>query len=828
MRLYLQTVSMRYKWATLHRNIRGETEVARLGLLQTACAQHDLFYLQIHQIYCMDLKSPDSFRPQAVGLSPEHLHGLEMLIPLLLPNSPQIAKDAMDWFAAFPNPFESMLHEFRIYREILTGVKSCLAKLARHWAPYFDQCMKRHYPPLMDELTSVLGIKSPVLQGVAFRTVLKDLWIGDPNDSCFYEGEKVLRQNQQIVWQRRSHYSDADREADNQKFISAYIHLGKVHAAHQQARHPNSQAGSSPPLNISDRPPSAHAQGQPNGTRYNSQGRAHQGSGPHPPPIDTRLAQNGHIMTATEAQPPSSVLYQQSSPRLLQNVPNVPTIPSSSPSLITSSTGWHATLAPATGNSGSPTAVQPYFNASGQYHTFSSGPRSPAVPWPPSVVNNGQFQYHRPPPPNRHLSNPQSANRATAAPVGRSVNPTAFVQQQVLRSNPVPQVVHQQLLLPPSGQTVSTTAQVTPGITALHQYRALSPILTVVDDSGLPLASKKHFKNLTNVTILRNRLRIGHRQHIEWSFPITEDNFNLLSGTNEESNGSTPTRAVRVGSLFYRLRCVDATKVNDTNSESDWVAASQVWPTNVTVILNEKPLDIRKKIHHGKDLPIDITASVRKGANALSISIIRAQKEDQTEYAVGLESIRLLDMEAAKAMMGILPYDEARLRIMKRFQNGDADVEIVDTSVTINLADPYTSCIWDVPMRARTCRHDQCFDLETFLETRSSNKPSQPCDPDQFKCPICGGDARPQSLVRDEFFDVIRGALALQNRLDVKAIIMQPNGNWRIKEEEKTGEAGDGSGTRFGSRKGPAAATAVTERGGNSRRDSEIIELDDD
>lgn len=186
----------------------------------------------------------------------------------------------------------------------------------------------------------------------------------------------------------------------------------------------------------------------------------------------------------------------------------------------------------------------------------------------------------------------------------------------------------------------------------------------------------------------------------------------------------------------------------------------------------------------------------------------------------------MLDLKTAKDLTGVLPYGEARQRILERLQNNDPEIEVVDTSITLNLTDPYTSQIWDIPMRGKTCRHPQCFDLDTFLRTRISRRPGQPCDSDQLKCPICDADARPPSLVRDEFFLSLRAILASMDRLDAKAIVMQQDGSWRIKEEEKSGETGDGSG-RLSTGSRPGAATAGVN-GADARREIETIELDDD
>ncbi|KAI4279432.1 MAG: hypothetical protein LQ337_000243 [Flavoplaca oasis] len=364
-------------------------------------------------------------------------------------------------------------------------------------------------------------------------------------------------------------------------------------------------------------------------------------------------------------------------------------------------------------------------------------------------------------------------------------------------------------------------------VAALHQSQTRSPILTIIDDYGRLVMSTKYFRYVEGVAVLHSRLKIGRRQHTEFNFYIGEDDAALLSGTREDQKGAPSIRHVKLGSRFGRVRCIDATKVTDLQADNQraWVTATQIWPEHVTVIFNGKHLEVRKKVHYGKDLPIDVTAAIKFGDNQFSVSILTPQTEDQIEYAVGLETIQLVDAAGAKALTGVLSYDEARQRVLRRLQNDDPDIEVVNSSVVINMSDPYTFRIWNVPMRGRYCLHDQCFDLDTFLETRTSKRSGQPCDPDQFKCPVCGGDARPQSLVKDEFFEVLRAELVQRDRLDAKAIVMQQDGTWEVQEEEKTGEAGDGSGSRSGARAESAAST-MTKDSNATRGPIEVIELD--
>lgn len=161
-------------------------------------------------------------------------------------------------------------------------------------------------------------------------------------------------------------------------------------------------------------------------------------------------------------------------------------------------------------------------------------------------------------------------------------------------------------------------------------------------------------------------------------------------------------------------------------------------------------------------------------------------------------------------------------RIEEHLTSVDPEIQIVNSAVVLDLTDPFTSRIYETPARGKTCRHHQCFDLDVFLQTRGNKSASQPATPEQFKCPICGADARPKSLVIDLFFAKVRRELEEMNRLDAKAIILGELGKWTIKEEE---ECGDGHGQAAS----PADKLAAARIGkAPTRVDNEIIELDDE
>ncbi|KAL9604270.1 MAG: hypothetical protein Q9219_000668 [cf. Caloplaca sp. 3 TL-2023] len=800
------------------------TELSRLSLLQTACVQNDHFYLLLHQIYCLHparLNSPD--RLSSAGLYREHLKGLEMLGLVLRPNPQAMIDGAIEWFAAFPFPFEKLLCDFEIYREALDNIKSCLAKFAQIWPSFRDLCLKRRCPPFSDELGSFLGVESPVLQTYIFRSIHRYLWNDAVHDSCHNEGEKLFHENRHLLRQRSMPVSEEESRRDTQDLIIKYNSFQTTHMAHiRQSRGniSNNQISASltqtPVFSSSD-------DSQRRSPWSQSSGQINRNTNPVSSYLNTQLAQPVVSTTANSGSPVVSSLMLS----LGQNSPSVQQNPSSAFPASNNATSLSPALqnlqVRGQANGGSPLMSSPI---SFQRGPFTWGQRPSNNSRFPRALSLDQSRAAHPMQLQRSPTYPQAINPAAVLHVEQSTPSNRSSVQQAYGTNTRPWAMYQQPLLSPSGESLSATIQLNPMNTALHQHHLRSPILTAVDGSGLGKKGTKSFQYIKKVSLLNGRLRIGSRQHLEWSFDFNNVILGSLPGPIEEQNGSLPQRTVRADSAFCRIRCIDASKFQDVIRESDWVVARQVWPSNITILLNGKPVEVRKKLHYGKDLPVDITTLVQKGTNTLSASIIRAQSRNETEYAFGLESIRFLTMEAAKALTRPLPYDETRQRILHRFQTSDPDIEVMNASISLSLTDPYTFRIWDVPTRSELCLHDECFDLDTFFQTRSSKRPGQPSDPDQFQCPICGADARPQRLVRDEFFSTLRDMLGKQDRLDAKAIIMQQNGSWHIKEEEKPDENGAGSGMLPGVRKG--GETTIEDQGSNRWREVETIEIDDD
>ncbi|KAB8229130.1 MIZ zinc finger domain protein [Aspergillus alliaceus] len=251
-------------------------------------------------------------------------------------------------------------------------------------------------------------------------------------------------------------------------------------------------------------------------------------------------------------------------------------------------------------------------------------------------------------------------------------------------------------------------------------------------------------------------------------------------------------RSLRIyvsGNRVYRLRCIKIPPATGEVAESAWSVAESVWPSVLYVHVNGVELFVRRRLHNGKDLPLDITDHLREGENNVSLHFIRSPVEtNDMLYAMGIEVLEVSDMARAFSLAQLLPASECREKIRNRVSSRlqDDEISVVSDHLSVNLVDPFTARIFDRPVRGRSCQHQDCFDHLTWIQTRASKSGKRSLKND-WKCPICARDARPQHLVIDGYLQEVHSELARTNRLEVaKAILIKADGSWELKTEADT------------------------------------------
>ncbi|KAI9780346.1 MAG: hypothetical protein M1839_006769 [Geoglossum umbratile] len=371
-----------------------------------------------------------------------------------------------------------------------------------------------------------------------------------------------------------------------------------------------------------------------------------------------------------------------------------------------------------------------------------------------------------------------------------------------------------------------------PNVTALHQAHLRSPYLKCATPPAEKLYQYLRDFPLQPTIFSRNR----PRQSYHFDIPIRDSQRIAMSASEPMSFDKRDFRWIRIvhpGSLMFRIRCVKLPSAN-LLSEDKWVTSESQWPDHIFIDVNQAKMETRRRLHFGKDLPIDITDYVKAGENALKITILRSQREIQTNYAIAVEAIEVITHSVILrfASQNLIPAEQS-LNAIKACLNPipDDEIAVVNSDLTINISDPFSAQIFNIPARSRSCLHRECFDLETFLATRASKpgRPTEPCMADDWKCPLCASDARPHRLLIDGFLLDVKRELHARLLGEIRAIVVDKDGKWVPKIEPGYGGANS---TPPATAAVSATATSTATRGGNVTPAKEkavvIIDLEDD
>ncbi|KAF1353733.1 hypothetical protein BDV97DRAFT_121879 [Delphinella strobiligena] len=369
-------------------------------------------------------------------------------------------------------------------------------------------------------------------------------------------------------------------------------------------------------------------------------------------------------------------------------------------------------------------------------------------------------------------------HRATRAAPG---TPNPVNRTPLPGTGSLPRITVRGLLVPPTSAQSGQLAHPNPMQMALHQVHLRDPTLIAKENS-----TSIHYRYVSAFVLSPQRLSADPIEEIH--FDVNAEQLSRIPELFcEGKGGAPPTARFDSRTLMFRLNCCSAAK----DPATAWALKETVWPTWLYFSLNDEPLELRRKLQHGKCLPVDVTRQLR-GKNTLKIFTNIASDWQAPKHSVAVEIVSFSTKEFIKhdcLTKRVLPTEEVRASITssltKSAGQDDDDVEITASSVTIPMFEPFSGArIFDIPVRGVDCLHRHAFDLDVFLDTRGyegefSNRVSKM----DWKCPICGSDARPQSLVVDGFLQEVRQELEAAGSLNTRTIIVESDGSWKTKAE---------------------------------------------
>ncbi|KAF2222586.1 hypothetical protein BDZ85DRAFT_263896 [Elsinoe ampelina] len=276
-----------------------------------------------------------------------------------------------------------------------------------------------------------------------------------------------------------------------------------------------------------------------------------------------------------------------------------------------------------------------------------------------------------------------------------------------------------------------------------------------------------------------------------FSFFVPEEEFlSLAEKKSPKGEGHRHQLHFTGRSCSFRLRMCKALG-DQVFTTSTWLSQPSILPTWAYISVNDHMLEL-PHTKKEKVRPYDLTEIIHPGFNTVVFQLnLEGKLRDPLQVAFAVEVLSAVPIEAVIAGCAAkqaIPASNIITGIQRRLKPAEDDeLVMVDPKISITLTDPFSnSRIFDLPARSKGCKHDQPFDLRTFLESRLSHGDFGIAE--QMKCPICGVDARPGELVLDGFLMEVRKELEARGKLDTRAITVDDKGNWKIKESEERKE----------------------------------------
>ncbi|PGH02166.1 hypothetical protein AJ79_07712 [Helicocarpus griseus UAMH5409] len=732
----------------------GSRENSRLQMLHDACKQEDTFYAALHQLYCLSTSEPGTLAALP-NFGARQMEGLGIISRLLIENK-DLSGQFVERCAHFPAAIGELLRYSSDYVDNLGRVTHVLATMANRWASFASSIPSRGYPPLIDELSGPessggLGLNSPVFEEIIFIACCRR-FTETRNDEMVKAYIELFNQNKQLCVQRMKQMRGpnpvtlSQMQAENEWLIRSFRQIKEMYTL------------ANPPLSYSQAISNQHL---------------HSNQATYFPATSTfgHQAQQRNFLSQESQQPMGRRAYHQ--------------MRSSYPTPVRNST-----------QANQATQAQVPLLQGYRYLSQLNGMRT--APQMHTHVSSGRQWTQNPPNPMspisaQHVLPPNNCHM----PLGHGVFVHPFVRQS--QTSPVtvqPGHALQQRsspLLPPPGFTPTESANPNPLVVGLHQIHLREETKAVNNkEDGRP--APQLFHCLQSFLIAPCSLRTD-MPILKWQFTIPPEEFRKLPVRLPSEKHRPNAWGVSDGCRAYQLRCVKFDPRAQKLREQQWVVSDTSWPTAIYIHVNGTEHFVRRKVHNGRDLPLNITNSLKEGLNELSLTILWGNSEiGKTSYFMAVETLEYAPYDRVRPAIQHLPLSASLDLIKRRFtglNTNDDDIAVVDDHITIDLVDPFMARIFNIPSRGRYCSHTECFDLETFLSTRLSRSVKGHGMAEDWKCPICSNDARPKSLIIDDFLAVVHQKLEKEKQLDtVKAILVRPDGSWEPKTEgNKSSEA---------------------------------------
>jgi len=247
--------------------------------------------------------------------------------------------------------------------------------------------------------------------------------------------------------------------------------------------------------------------------------------------------------------------------------------------------------------------------------------------------------------------------------------------------------------------------------------------------------------------------------------------FNFFM-TTDQANEITGTREFVSGKLEYSKQIHLRFGFFESTTQVDNL------PANLVVNVNNKPAALPAPkptskpnadiIRPGRS--IDVTSICRLAPNMPNKVDLNWINSDQSKtFCVGVYVFNKVSVAHLVAHLKTNCTNKAeatRQMVREKLQITDSDFEIETSTLKVSLLCPLMKFRINLPGRASTCKHVQCFDLESYL-MMNEKKPT-------WNCPVCDQNAPFDNLLIDSLNQEILAACPR----DIEEVVFAQDGSW--------------------------------------------------
>lgn len=215
-------------------------------------------------------------------------------------------------------------------------------------------------------------------------------------------------------------------------------------------------------------------------------------------------------------------------------------------------------------------------------------------------------------------------------------------------------------------------------------------------------------------------------------------------------------------------------------------------PANLVVNVNQKPAQLPTPkptskpnadiIRPGRS--IDITHLIRLAPNITNkVELNWTNLDANKTHCVGVYFFRKVTVQSLVDFLKenkTIDGEQTKKMVREKLQISDSDFEIETNYYKVSLQCPLMKFRIQLPTRATTCKHVQCFDLESYL-MMNEKKPT-------WMCPVCDQYSPFDNLIIDSLFREI-----LQKCSDCEEVQFNAEAEWSKIPKEKEKSKSNGS-----------------------------------